>query len=306
MPFSEIKQVSQSMESDMPGAVYMEAETIIYYHPLPEQGDVNCAAKRHWWQDAVLRERVLPEPILSSGGMKSAVTLVDCPVPFFSYRKRTWRPEELSESMEIVLHRANGMTDAYLHPQIMTWLSEMYADRWETCRETREMLLAGLISLYGASCLREQGQVTVLLGMPEDTQWQMEMTWRLLMPYLERINNLWFYYEQVREVDIWEELAVYLERYSYEYGLVPQLTPYQRKDGRVCFDTKKKKGVILDYGSSAVGLGIEPGCQSIYVDMLSSEEKEKAYARKARQILYVSPLKYLDTMVKNSYDRLVR
>lgn len=306
MPFSEIKQVSQSMESDMPGAVYMEAETIIYYHPLLEQGDVNCAAKRHWWQDAVLKETPLPRQIPSAEEMKSTFTLVDCPVPPFSYKRRAWKPEELSESMEAVLHRTPGMADTYLHPQIMTYVSEMYAERWETCRKTQELLLASLVTVYAASCLRKQGRVTVLLGAPEDTQWQMEMTWRLLAPYLERINSLLFYYKQVGEADIWEELSAYLETYYYEYGLVAQLVPYQVKEGGEYFVPGKCQGVIMDYGSSAGGLKIEPGGQSIYVDMIFSEKKEQIYARKGGQILYVSPLKYLDTMVKNSYDRLVR
>lgn len=290
----------------MPGALYMEAETIIYYHPMPEWMAVHNVAKRHWWQDAVLKEQPLPERIPCGERSKDTFTLVDCPVPSFSYRRKMWHPEELSESMEIVLHRTPGMVDVYLHPQVLTWVSEKYADRWETCSKTKETLLASLLSVYGASCLRQQGQVTVLLGAPEDTRWQMKMTWRLLTPYLERINSLMFYYRQVGEADIWEELSTYLETYYYEYGLVAQLVPYQIKDGGTCQGPRKCRGVILDYGSRAAVLKTEPGRESICVDMVSGGEKEQIYARKGGQILYVSPLKYLDTMVKNSYDRLVR
>lgn len=259
----------------------MEVETIIYYHPMQAQSHSNCAAKRHWWQDAVLRERHLPEPILTAGG-KCSFTLTDCPVPVFSYKRKAWKPEELSECMENVLHRASGMADAYLHPQIMTWVSDKYAKRWETCEETIELLFAGMLSQYGAACLWECGQVTVLLGEVEDTDWQMEMTWRLLEPYLERINGLVFYYMEREGVDAWEELSCHLESYSYEYGLVPQLMPYQTGKG-AAHNSKKQEGVVLSYGNNAGGITVRYG----------------------GQIVYVSPLKYLDTMVKNSYDRLV-
>lgn len=278
----------------------MEAETIIYYHPMPEQSSEKCAAKRHWWQDGVLQEQILP-----AKDSRRLFTLVDCPVPPFYYRAKAWKPEDLSESMEAVLHRTPGMADAYLHPDIMTQVSEMYADRWETCRETMEMLLACLLADYASLCLRKQGQVAVLLGAQEDTQWQMGMTWRLIEPYLDRINDLLFCYEKMGETDIREELSPHLDAYYYEYGLVPQLAPYRTGQKRVRCGRQKCEGVILDYGSNVRCPEIAPGRRSIYVDMASCQEKERACTRKDGQVLYVSPLKYLDTMVKNSYDRLV-
>lgn len=282
----------------------MEAETIIYYHPVPEQTHTNCAAKRHWWQNAVLQERFLPEKIPAATDSGLALHLVDCPIPPYYYKTKKWKPEELSECMEAVLHRTSGMADSYLHPEVMTWMSQECAARWEICRETMEKLTAGLLSIYGDSHLRQQGKMTVLLGAPDDTEWQMEMTWRFLEPYLARINNLWLYYEERQGADIWEELAPHLERYYYEYGLVPQLIPYETKGmrnrgGRRC------EGVILDYGTAHTAR-IGSAEETIYVDMTSSLPKQQAFARTSGQILYVSPLKYLDTMVKNSYDRLVR
>ncbi len=293
----------------------MEAETIVYYHPVTEQMSAKCAAKGHWWQEAMLKDKILPQD-----DDRRPFTLVDCPVPPFYYRRKTWKPEKLSEAMETVLHRVPGMTDVCLHPQVMTWLSEMYADRWETCRETREMLLAAVLSEYGASNLRAQGQAAVLLGAPEETEWQMEMTWRLLEPYLSRVNSLAFYYEETEGADIWEELSAHLEMYYYEYGLVPQLTPYRAKGAKKKEHCGRRRcgGLILDYGSAGnfqIPSGRGYGCadaataggwkQCIYLDAASCQEKERACAGKSGQILYVSPLKYLDTMVKNSYDRLV-
>ena len=71
------KRRSWFRDRQMPGAVDMEAETIIYYHPITEQSHQRLAAKRHWWQDAMLRERPLPEQRLCPGGPGSSFTLVD-------------------------------------------------------------------------------------------------------------------------------------------------------------------------------------------------------------------------------------
>ena len=145
----------------------METETIIYFHPETERMNKNNAAKKHWWQDAVLKERNLTAE--KTGGF---FVPVDCPIPPFYYKRRAWPPEILSEAMERILHRAEGMADAFLHPNIMTCVSEKYAGRWEMRRETAERLGACLLASYAADCLHEKGRVTVLLGSPDDTDLQ--------------------------------------------------------------------------------------------------------------------------------------
>ena len=107
----------------------------------------------------------------------------------------------------------------------------------------------------------------------------------------------------MEKIDILEELSDCLETYYYEYGLVPQLCPYQTQKRKAGGAGPEGAGVILDCGAG--NPGILSGRQSVYVDMASSQEKEQACTRRNGQMLYVSPLKYLDTMVKNSYDRLV-
>lgn len=274
----------------------METETIVYFHPATEQMYKNTAAKKHWWQDAVLRERNLEAK--ETGGF---FVPMDCPIPPFYYKKKPWPQDILSEAMEGVLHRASGMADAFLHPNIMTLMSEKYADRWEMRRETTERLGACLLASYAADCLNRKGSVTVLLGSPDDTDQQMEMTLRLLSPYLSRINNLLFYYEEVAGTDIWEETAVYLEEYGYEYGLAPAMRSYWNgKEGLRC-GTDRCVGVILDFASSARYPRTEREEQAVYVDLAPDWEKERSCIRKNGRILYASPLKYLDTIVKNSY-----
>lgn len=274
----------------------METETIVYFHPAKEQMYKNIAAKKHWWQDAVLQERNLEAK--ETGGL---FVPMDCPIPPFYYKKKPWPQDTLSEAMEGVMHRAPGMADAFLHPDIMTLLSEKYADLWETRKETTERLGACLLASYAADCLNRKGSVTVLLGSPDDTDWQMETTLRLLSPYLPRINNLLFYYEEVTGTDIWEETAVYLEEYGYEYGLAPAMRSYRNgKEGLRC-GTDRCVGVILDFASSARYPRTEREEQAVYVDLVSDWEKERSCIRKNGRILYASPLKYLDTIVKNSY-----
>lgn len=275
----------------------METETIVYFHPAPEQMYKNNAAKKHWWQDAVLREKNL-----TAEKTEGFFTPVDCPIPPFYYKKRPWPPEILSEAMERVLHRAEGMADAFLHPDIVTCVSEKYAERWEMRKETMEKLGACLLAAYAADCLHEKGRVTVLLGSPDDTDMQMELTYRLLMPYLSRINSLLFYYEEVEGTDIWEETGVYLEEYGYEYGLVPEMRPYLAAETGLCCGKDRCGGVILDFAAAPRYPRMERD-KVIYIDLVPGWEKERNCIRKNGGILYVSPPKYLDTIVKTGYDR---
>lgn len=275
----------------------METETIIYFHPASEQMYKNNAVKKHWWQDAVLGEKKLTTA--ETGGFFSPI---DCPIPPFYYKKRPWPPEILSEAMERILHHAEGMADAFLHPDIMTNMSEKYAARWETRRETMERLGACLLASYAAGCLHEKGRVAVLLGSPEDTDLQMQMTRELLRPYLSRINSLLFYYEEVEGTDIWEETGAYLEEYGYEYGLVPELRPYFAGEKGPCCKKGRCGGVILDFAATPRYPKTEQE-KVIYVDLASNREKERNCIRKNGEVFYVSPLKYLDTIVKTGYDR---
>lgn len=57
----------------------METETIVYFHPASEQMYKNNAAKKHWWQDAVLRERSLTAAKTGgfyAGGLSGAAFLL--------------------------------------------------------------------------------------------------------------------------------------------------------------------------------------------------------------------------------------
>lgn len=106
--------------------------------------------------------------------------------------------------------------------------------------------------------------------------------------------------------DTSEVLQGYLEDYYYEYGLVPQLLPYagSRESALRC-GKDRCGGVILDYSEDFRYPKIMPD-GSVYIDVASDSGKERAFRQKSLMVPYVSPLKYLDTLVKNSYDRKVK
>ncbi len=326
----------------------MEQETILYYYPLPggpAGRNSTEAAKKRWFQEAVLRVETLAE--------EAGFSVLGCPVPPFYYRKKGWKEPVLFEAMEAALHTAAGMTDTYVHPDILRLLAPENRGRWQPRGSTVKMLTKHLLGQQAQKALARTDMVTVLLGQPHETAQQLEMTWELLEPYLPRVNRMLLYYEEQepswdkrdgdpadRETqlletagtDAREELQEFLEVYYYEYGLVPQLVPYSRNrttegveeeiekaakeetanetakvagPGQLRCGKERCGGVILDYCEGFRYPKIAAG-ECVYMDIVSDGGKQRLLGRKSPAVAYVSPLKYLDTMVKNSYDRKVK
>lgn len=326
----------------------MEQETILYYYPLPggpAGRNSTEAAKKRWFQEAVLRVETLAE--------EAGFSVLGCPVPPFYYRKKGWKELVLFEAMEAALHTAAGMTDTYVHPDILRLLAPENRGRWQPRSSTVKMLTKHLLGQQAQKALARTDMVTVLLGQPHETAQQLEMTWELLEPYLPRVNRMLLYYEEQepswdkrdgdpadREAqlletagtDAREELQEFLEVYYYEYGLVPQLVPYSRSrtaagveeevekaakeetanetakeagPGQLRCGKERCGGVILDYCEGFRYPKIAAG-ECVYMDIVSDGGKQRLLGRKSPAVAYVSPLKYLDTMVKNSYDRKVK
>ena len=255
----------------------MEQETIIYFYPISEQlKKAGCvtAAKRFWFQNVSLGMRYL-------GGRQDEFNLIGCAVPLFYCRNKSWRPQILSETMEEVMSRAEGLVDTFLHPQIAEMLTKDYVKQWVPRRNTVQKLAECLMEQYAPHVVRRSGEAVVLLGEVSDTDWQMEMTRELLLPYLPKINRLLIFYEEVAEADIWMELESHLDDYYYEYGLVPQVESYaETEDGLRCGRTKCS-GVILDYGEKFRYPKIMPDSAAVYIDMMSEGDKERLLTRKA-------------------------
>lgn len=294
------------------------------------------AAKKHWFQEAVLKTEMVAE--------QEKFRVLGCAVPPFYYRRKPWKCQVLSETMETVLGDADGMADTYVHPQVRQLLTEEYCAKWMPRESTTQILAKYLLEQYAGNVLDRCGSVALLLGASADTDRQMKITWELLQPYLPKVNRMLIYYEK------WEELQEYLEAYYYEYGLVPQLESYRvpRIAGR---GREREENILTVQAAQDRGYGEEPmvseqggsdsmdgsaeeraklrcgkeKCRgvildfcdqfrypriltedSVYIDIVSSEEKERRVRQKSLMVPYVSPLKYLDTMVKNSYDRKVK
>ncbi len=309
----------------------MEQETILYYYPLPggpAGRNSTEAAKKRWFQEAVLRVETLAE--------EAGFSVLGCPVPPFYYRKKGWKEPVLFEAMVAALHTAAGMTDTYVHPDILRLLAPENRGRWQPRSSTVKMLTKHLLGQQAQKALARTDMVTVLLGQPHETAQQLEMTWELLEPYLPRVNRMLLYYEEQepswdkrdgdpadREAqlletagtDAREELLEFLEVYYYEYGLVPQLVPYSRSRtaegveeevekaakeetanetakeaglGQLRCGKERCGGVILDYCEGFRYPKIAAG-ECVYMDIVSDGGKQR-----------------LDTMVKNSYDRKVK
>lgn len=288
----------------------MEQETILYYYPLPAKPDGTdntTAARKHWFQEAVLHTALLAR--------QEEFCVLGCAVPPFSYRKRAWKAPVLYEAMETALHTAAGMTDTFVHPDILRLLGPERQGRWQPREDTIKMLLKYLLGQQAGEAPALSGMVTVLLGQPRDAARQLETTWELLEPYLPRVNRMLLYYEG--QEDGLEALQEYLEAYYYEYGLVPQPIPYRRTRTAESDSFSGESAAVLRCGKercSGVILDFAEGYRypktgswaCAYIDAVSDGEKERLFGRKSPAAAYLSPLKYLDTLVKNSYDRKVK
>ncbi len=270
---------------------------IIYFYPETEETGQMRAAKKHLFGETSLNVRDL-------GACGEEVHVRGCAVPSFYYRKKAWRPQALAETMERAFDMAGGSDDTFLHPQISAMLTEEYAGRWQPEAGTLEVIAGFLTLRYAAQTVLRCGEADVLLGEADKSERQMGTTWELLRPYLPRINRL-LVFCGTTEGGVQEAIGERLDDYYYEYGLVPQVETYAETERGLRCGRARCGGMILDFGERFAYPKIAPDGGAVYLDMTSSREKEALLHRKTPRVPYVSPLKHLDTMVKNSYDRLV-
>lgn len=161
--------------------------------------------------------------------------------------------------------------------------------------------------------------VVLLLGNDMFPEQQMRHFTEFMQPFFSKINHLTILYDAEQErTGRNEVLTEYTEEFYYEYGLMTQIMQpmqikadkvNQREKGRRA-GTREKGGwqserIFLDYGygGELPFWMLQPG--DIYLDVAASGEKEKRLKRKCGEVSYLSPLKYLDTVVKSGYDKLV-
>ncbi|MCM1387445.1 MAG: hypothetical protein NC231_08965 [Bacillus sp. (in: Bacteria)] len=274
----------------------MGNETIFYY--VTEESVTGCkkSANIHFWQKIKLSSRVLEE---------DGVTLVIIMIPDL---KRGWKKEKLLRLMEETAKEYPAYFET-AHVLIQPGIRQMYMQADNVLPMppvffflAGKILEKALLSRF----LREYPEsVVLLLGNALFVEEQMQKFMDMMMPYFPRMNHLTILYE--KDDERWEEaVSEYTEEIYYEYGLVAQIRcgsdlPLKRHSVRIGQST----ALFLDYGYPDLEPFRALKAGDIYLDVCSSEKKEALFRRKYMEISYLSPRKYLDTMVKSGYDKLV-
>ncbi len=222
--------------------------------------------------------------------MDKGWTLSCCGVPEFYWKKRKWESGKLTDSLSGVLEEQKA-EEYYLQPEVAR-LAGIGG------RLPPEILLQKILSQapcleylifigHGGNC--REGE----LG-EEAFREERQMLFRLLAPYLARVNHFTLVSDQPEG---YEEFADYIYE---EYGIP---TAYAQGIGQQF--GKKGKTVVLDMRKEGAVTcqGIPP--RAVYVDFWSNEEKRKALEEERGDVRYLSVVKFLDTLVKNGYNTIV-
>lgn len=149
--------------------------------------------------------------------------------------------------------------------------------------------------------------VVLLTGNTIFPEEQIERFTDMMQPYFSYINHLNVMYDVGDEGEGMEEtIDELMDMLYYEYGLVGRVwnnTGYKLNASD--FGNIQCPVLFLDYGYQGQLPYSLMKNGGIYIDLLSTEEKERRINKKCSKISYMSPLKYLDTMVKSGYDKLV-
>ncbi len=274
----------------------MGNETILYYVSETSVSGGARMLKPHFWQKITLPSFVM---------QKEDMTLITVIIPPVY---KGWKQETLLQLMrEAAGKYEEHLADAQiiLHREVLLLLGR--PDTLSAFSQVFRSITARFLKeVFGRPHGRTQGapsSVVLMFGelfFPEE---QMRQFMELMQPYFAWINRLLILCD-TNEAEHFEEAVMYdAEELYYEYGLVSQI---QCKKGSVL-----KRGMIecghdpvlfMDFGYpgtlpySALRKG------DVYLDIVSDEKKESLFRRKYIEISYLSPRKYLDTMVKSGYD----
>ena len=292
----------------------MGNETILYY--VTEEsitGTVNYI-KRHFWQKITLSSFII-ENMMGKSEMKLIVVIIPA-------MKKEWKPEKLLKLMQ---EAAEGYQEQFaeaeivLHPQVgqMLGRQEEQDTFSPVYRVLTEEFLADIFSRQHVK-RNEKGiaresrkkreescpaSVVLLFGNHLFPEEQMQKFMELMQPYFPRINRLFILYDT--KTDRFEDAIQHdTEELYYEYGLVSQI---QCGKGsvlkRFMVESGQSPVLFMDCGyPGGIPFGaIKKG--DFYLDVVSDEKKGTLFRRKSMEISYVSPRKYLDTLVKSGYDK---
>lgn len=193
-----------------------------------------------------------------------------------------------------------GENYIFLHPRIESLLQ----------MEKEELSLAALVltdQILNRLWNRQRQafeSIVLLLGKEVFPDTQMRCFVKMMQPFFTQINHLYLVYEaEEEEQERWQEtLGEYVEAFSYEYGLMTQITGRTELRKNIRYRGNNKSVLFLDYSTSKELPLRWMRAGDIYLDVNADEKKETLLLRKCAEVFYLSPLKYLDTAVKSGYD----
>ena len=285
----------------------MREETILYYVMPKKQAETAfyekpAVKKSNIWRRLFTKRQSLPAYELKDG--KRTIIAVVLPE-----EAEKWKSGKLIARMRDSL-KCYPQTDRIL----MQPAVEKLLGASDTFMELRDELTEELLAEF---MLEKPGNIVLLLGDTDFPERQLDFFGRLLIPYLPRINRMTVLYAGGKEADsdgqtdedisqtyqtqrITEATEAFGEELYYEYGLVVQTesiwnyAKHRRKeDGRVLY---------LDGGSEGRMPAYSLKKGDLYLDMVSSAILKTRIERLNIDICYLSPRKYLDTIVKSGYD----
>ena len=281
----------------------MGKETILYYVTKESVTGQKDAVESSFWKR--LRESRLLDTFVAEDEENTIITVL---VPM---KQKEWKKEKLLRLMQSSVTRQPlylGDAEVVIHPQIQQALEQteqfprifwsiseklltqkLHTQKPHTGYGTKKRLPA-----YSGSVAES---VVLLLSDSIFPEEQIQRFSEMMQPYFPGINHLTILCELE---DRWKEiLEDYADELYYEYGLVCQI----QQGGNIKL---KKQPLFLDfgYGDLLPLRTLQEG--GIYLDVDSSEKKEMLIRQKCTGISYLSPRKYLDTVVKSGYDKLVK
>lgn len=256
----------------------MEGGKVLYFYLREGEG---IKYKRHRWSQGKM-------PVVNiSMGKKGELGC--CGVPEFYRKGRVWEADRLRNEMGRAL-KESGAEDFYLQPKLacLTEIEE---------RLPPEVLLEKVLGQ--APCM----EYLVYIGEDRDRggAWEEEelreerqMLFRLLTPYLARINHFTLVTDRPEG---YEEFTDYIyEEYGIPAAAVEKMERQFGRDGRT---------VVLDRRKSGGEMRQEIPRRAFYLDFWSEDGKREWIEKERRDIRYISVVKFLDTLVKNGYNTIV-
>ena len=281
----------------------MGKETILYYVTRESITKQKNTVESSFWKR--LKESRFFDSFVAEDEENIVITVL---VPM---EQKVWKKEKLLRLMQNSVTRQPfylGDAEVVIHPEIQQMLTQteefprifwsiaekLLTKRLHTLKPHTKYASNKRLSVYGGAVPES---VVLLLNDAVFPEEQIQRFSEMMQPYFPRINHLSILYGAE---DWWEEaLANYADELYYEYGLVCQI----KQGGDFPL---KKQSLFLDYGYPGnIPLhALQEG--GIYLDVASSEKKETVIRQKCMRVSYLSPRKYLDTVVKSGYDKLVK